>query len=103
MVTTLIFVTAFRRYYLIAQLKCWALLFTYIFTGLGLHWFETQYQIYCLCIEAAHLEDVAENGLPRKLVSTGPRHVNTASSATSFFHKIFSCFRKEQENVDNGR
>ena len=97
-VTTLILVTAFRRYYLFAQLKCWSLQIQYLFTGLGLHWIETQYQIYCLlCIEAAHLEDVAENGLPRKLVSTGLRHVNTASSAASFFHKIFSCFGKSKK------
>ena len=100
--TCLCLVAVFKRNWLFAQLRCWSLQIKHLvgnrYSSWGLEWIKTQYQIYCLlCIEAAHLEDVAENGLPRKLLATGLRHVNTASTATSILHKIFSCFGKRRK------
>jgi len=105
-VTILCFISVFRRHWLGAQLRTWSLqlkhLFGNRFSSWGLEWIQTQYQIYCLlCIEAAHLEDVAENGLPRKLDSAGLRHVDTGSFASSFLRGLICCFRNRKKKMNS--
>eukprot|EP00939_MAST-03C_sp_MAST-3C-sp1_P003656 g3656.t1 len=86
-----------------AQIRCWAMQIRYSignrYSRWGWEWFSTQYQIWCiLCIESAHIYDVALNGLPRKLSSAGLRHVDTASSVGNLWQsalRLFGCSKRE--------
>eukprot|EP00940_MAST-03C_sp_MAST-3C-sp2_P002580 g2580.t1 len=100
-------------HWIFSQLRCWQLQIRYLvgnkYSGWGVEWILTQYQIFCLLrIELAHLYDVSRNGLPKKLSSAGLRHVDTASSIGGILGKlrrVFLCCgdaRKGMQMDDKG-